>query len=160
VVDLRALKDITVDENTNVARVGTGNRLGDVALALAAYDRGIPHGTCPYVGIGGHAGMLIGHFLKFGSLTRLLAHGGFGFPSRMWGLTLDNIKSVELVLPNGTAVKVSDNEQSDLFWVSVSCSLVKSSLLNFFIRLYEERVARSALPLQSNSTHTLFRLQA
>lgn len=56
-MDLRAFKDITVDAHSNIARVGVGNRLGDIALTLAAHGRGIPHGTCPYVGIGGHAGM-------------------------------------------------------------------------------------------------------
>lgn len=160
VVDLRALVDINVDESSGVAQVGTGNRLGDVALALAAYNRGIPHGTCPYVGIGGHAGMLIGHPLKSRALTRVLAHGGFGFPSRMWGLTLDNIKSLELVLPNGTATKVSDNEQSDLFWVSMSFSFVKLFSIICFTRLCEERVAHLALRQQSNSIHTLSHLQA
>lgn len=56
VVDLRELREIQVDSTTGLAHIGTGNRLGDIALAIGANGRGLPHGTCPYVGIGGHAG--------------------------------------------------------------------------------------------------------
>ncbi|KAF9445946.1 glucooligosaccharide oxidase [Macrolepiota fuliginosa MF-IS2] len=99
VVDLRSFKDITFDSGNNTARVGTGNRLGDIALALGAHERAIPHGTCPYVGVGGHA-----------------AYGGYGFTSRMWGLTLDNVVSIELALANGSLIKASENDHPDLFW--------------------------------------------
>ncbi|PFH53654.1 Glucooligosaccharide oxidase [Amanita thiersii Skay4041] len=97
VVDLKSLSQITVSSNT--ATIGTGNRLGDVALALNAKGRAIPHGTCPYVGIGGHS-----------------SYGGFGFTSRMWGLTLDMITSMDVVLANGTSTTVSKDQSPDLFW--------------------------------------------
>jgi len=99
VVDLSNLKQITVNAKTGTASVETGNRLGDVALALNAKGRALPHGTCPYVGIGGHA-----------------AYGGFGFASRLWGLTLDNTVSADVVLANGTIAKASSTVNSDLFW--------------------------------------------
>lgn len=35
----------------------------------------------------------------------------------MWGLTLDTIQSLEVVLANGTVTTVSDKKHSDLFWV-------------------------------------------
>jgi hypothetical protein len=47
---------ISVDSTTSIATIGTGNRLGDIALSLNNVGRGLPHGTCPYVGIGGHSG--------------------------------------------------------------------------------------------------------
>ena len=56
VIDLSKIKDIVVDQETGTAVVGAGNRLGDIALGL--FDQGgraIPHGTCPLVGLGGHA---------------------------------------------------------------------------------------------------------
>ena len=56
VIDLLKIKDIVVDQETGTAVVGAGNRLGDIALGL--FDQGgraIPHGTCPLVGLGGHA---------------------------------------------------------------------------------------------------------
>ena len=48
---------ISVDPTSFVATIGPGNRLGDVALGLNDAGRALPHGTCPYVGIGGHSGM-------------------------------------------------------------------------------------------------------
>lgn len=44
-----------------------------------------------------------------------LAFGGWGFTSRMWGLTLDTIQSLDIVLANGTITTVSGSD--DLFWV-------------------------------------------
>jgi FAD/FMN-containing dehydrogenase len=49
VVDLSKLKAITVRSSNNTAVIETGNRLGDVALALNAAGRALPHGTCSYV---------------------------------------------------------------------------------------------------------------
>ncbi|KAJ7151134.1 glucooligosaccharide oxidase [Mycena filopes] len=98
VVDLSLMKNITVASD-GTAHVGAGNRLGDVALALDAHGRAIPHGLFPYVGIGGHSG-----------------HGGFGFTSRMWGLNLDRITEVEVVLANGKITTASLSSNPDLFW--------------------------------------------
>ncbi|KAF8217480.1 glucooligosaccharide oxidase, partial [Mycena galopus ATCC 62051] len=99
VVDMSKLKAITVRSSNNTAIIETGNRLGDVALALNAQGRALPHGTCSYVGIGGHSG-----------------YGGFGFTSRAWGLLLDTIKSATVVLGNGTVVAASPNVNPDLFF--------------------------------------------
>ncbi|EGG03687.1 uncharacterized protein MELLADRAFT_90001 [Melampsora larici-populina 98AG31] len=100
VVDVSRLKTIFVHQSTGQAVIGTGNRLGDMAIGLYSQGgRAIPHGTCPYVGIGGHA-----------------AFGGFGTTSRMWGLTLDNIIGHEVVLANGTIVQASQDSNPDLFW--------------------------------------------
>ncbi len=54
---------VSVDPSTHIAIIGPGNRLGDVALALNNNGRAMPHGTCPYVGIGGHSGNIIHHVL-------------------------------------------------------------------------------------------------
>ncbi|ESK87595.1 glucooligosaccharide oxidase [Moniliophthora roreri MCA 2997] len=99
VLDLSKLKKISYDTESQSAVIEPGNRLGDIALALNEYGRAIPHGRCSYVGVGGHA-----------------AGGGFGFVSRMWGLNLDAVQSVEAVLANGTIVTASSTENSDLFW--------------------------------------------
>jgi FAD/FMN-containing dehydrogenase len=95
------MKAITVRASNNTAIIETGNRLGDIALALNAAGRAIPHGTYSYVGIGGLSG-----------------YGGFGFTSRAWGLTLDTIKSATVVLANGTIAMASSTVNTDLFWVS------------------------------------------
>ncbi|KAF9460058.1 glucooligosaccharide oxidase [Collybia nuda] len=99
VIDMQNFNKITVQASTGTALIESGNRLGDIALALSENGRAIPHGNCPYIGFGGHA-----------------AYGGIGFTSRMWGLTLDTIKSIDMVLANGTILTVSNERNSDLFW--------------------------------------------
>ena len=59
------------------------------------------HGTCPYVGIGGHAGQ-----------------GGFGLPSRAWGLLADQVKSLEIVTADGQIRTASPTQNADLFWAA------------------------------------------
>lgn len=50
--------DTSLREHTGswIANVGAGVRIGNMALALYKQGkRALPHGTCPGVGIGGHA---------------------------------------------------------------------------------------------------------
>lgn len=69
VVDLSNLNDVSVDIATGVATIGAGSRLGDIAIALFNLaGRALPHGTCPLVGIGGHA--------SYGGCVVPLALGG------------------------------------------------------------------------------------
>src|ERR1700753_1772044 len=46
---MRNLKAISVRSSNNTAVIETGNRVGDLALALNAAGRAIPHGSCSYV---------------------------------------------------------------------------------------------------------------
>lgn len=54
IIDMRNMTNIAVSPS-GIATIQTGNRLGDIALELNRHGRGLPHGLCPYVGIGGHA---------------------------------------------------------------------------------------------------------
>ncbi|KAJ7199948.1 glucooligosaccharide oxidase [Mycena pura] len=99
VVDLSGMKGKTYDAATGTAVIQTGNRIGDIALFLNEYGRGMPHGRCAYVGIGGHSG-----------------HGGYGYMSRMWGLTLDVVLSATVVLSDGRIVTASNASNADLYW--------------------------------------------
>ncbi|KAG7098041.1 hypothetical protein E1B28_000017 [Marasmius oreades] len=99
VIDLSNMTAISIDPSSHVATIETGNRLGTIAVELNNAGRALPHGTCPYVGIGGHS-----------------AFGGFGYTSRMWGLTLDTIKTVNAVLANGTISRVTADNYPDLFF--------------------------------------------
>lgn len=99
IVDLRNLNEITLRSDNTVVS-GTGNRLG--ALATGIYNqgkRGLPHGTCPYVGSGGHT-----------------SFGGFGLSSRKFGLLLDTVVSADIVLANGTLITASQTQNTDIFW--------------------------------------------
>jgi len=81
------------------AAVGAGARLGNIYEALGAHGRAIPAGTCPSVGIGGHA-----------------LGGGFGLASRAWGLASDNLVSVQVVTADGKVVVADTAHHADLFW--------------------------------------------
>ncbi|KAG0246887.1 hypothetical protein B0O80DRAFT_496574 [Mortierella sp. GBAus27b] len=101
VVDLAGLGDVKVDSKSGRATVGGGVRLGKLYLEL--YKQGgytINAGTCPSVGIGGHA-----------------LGGGFGLLSRKKGLLIDSIVEMEMVTADGKVLTVSPtNENKDLFY--------------------------------------------
>lgn len=102
IIDLNKMDTVVVDQETWKATVGGGARLRGVTKGF--YDQGkrtIAHGTCPQVGIGGHATV-----------------GGQGPLSRMYGLTLDHVLEAEVVLADGTITKASAEENPDLFFVS------------------------------------------
>ncbi|SPO26895.1 related to Reticuline oxidase precursor [Ustilago trichophora] len=100
VIDLRNLNAINVDKASKTATVGAGVRLG--TLAQKIWDDGkfaLPHGTCPMVGVGGHA-----------------LGGGFGFTTRAWGFLLDRITSMQMVDKDGNVLTVTKDKNSDLWW--------------------------------------------
>ncbi|TGO33430.1 hypothetical protein BHYA_0247g00200 [Botrytis hyacinthi] len=100
VVDMSGFDEILVDQETYIAKIGAGQRLGNVALGIHAQGgRALPHGTCAGVGIGGHA-----------------THGGYGYDSRLWGLALDTIVGLDVVLANGTFIHTSETENTDLWY--------------------------------------------
>ncbi|KAL7267896.1 hypothetical protein RUND412_009501, partial [Rhizina undulata] len=99
-VDMVGFQGVDVDNETKIATVKGGMRLGNMALELFKQgERALPHGTCPGVGIGGHA-----------------SFGGFGLDSRLWGMTLDQITELTAVLANGSIVTATENQHRDLFW--------------------------------------------
>ena len=56
VIDLRNLQKFEMDTNTWHATIGGGSKLSDVTDRLHDHGkRAMAYGTCPGVGIGGHA---------------------------------------------------------------------------------------------------------
>lgn len=99
VIDLESFQQITVGAG-GVAQIGGGVRLGDMALGIFNQSqRALPHGTCPGVGVGGHA-----------------SHGGFGYDSRLWGLTLDTIVGLDVVLANGSFFHATSTAYPDIYY--------------------------------------------
>ncbi|RYP73027.1 hypothetical protein DL771_003895 [Monosporascus sp. 5C6A] len=99
-INLENLQHFSMDESTFVATVGAGLRMGDIdELMYNAGQRFIPHGTSANVGIGGHGTV-----------------GGAGFAWRQYGLTIDYIREVELVLADSTIVRASASQNADLFF--------------------------------------------
>ncbi|KHJ32732.1 putative glucooligosaccharide oxidase [Erysiphe necator] len=100
IISMENFSDVIVDQTTFVAKIGTGQRLGNVAQALFNQGkRALPHGTCPSVGIAGHA-----------------LHGGYGLSSRNWGLTIDHIVGMDVILADGQEIFASDDTNPDIFF--------------------------------------------
>ncbi|TAQ90048.1 hypothetical protein B7494_g1626 [Chlorociboria aeruginascens] len=99
-VDLKHFQQFSMNYDTWQATIGSGTALGDVTQRLHdAGKRAMAHGTCPAVGIGGHATI-----------------GGLGPTSRQWGSALDHVEEVEVVLANSTITRASPTQNPDLFW--------------------------------------------
>jgi hypothetical protein len=89
-----------MDQSTWQATIGAGHLLGDVTdKLLSVGNRAMAHGTCPQVGIGGHATI-----------------GGLGPMSRMWGSALDHVQGVTVILADSSIVTASPTQNSDVFW--------------------------------------------
>jgi FAD/FMN-containing dehydrogenase len=99
VIDLARMNTVDVDPARRVARVDGGALLG--ALDQHAQRVGL---VCP-VGVISHTGV-----------AGLTLGGGMGRLQRMFGLTIDNLLSVELVTAEGDIVRASGGEHPDLFW--------------------------------------------
>jgi FAD/FMN-containing dehydrogenase len=97
IVDVTRMAGVSVSGGTAV--VGAGTHLIDVYSGLAASGRGVPGGSCPTVGI---AGLALG--------------GGVGVVSRAYGLTSDNVLSLEIVTADGQVRTASPSRNPDLYW--------------------------------------------
>ena len=117
VIDLQKFHRVELQGN-GVAKIGAGNRLGDVADALYRQGkRALPHGTCLGVGVGGHS-----------------THGGYGHTSRNWGVMLDTIVKVDMVLPNGTITSASADQNSEIFWAVRGAADSFGVITNFYMQ--------------------------
>ncbi|GLV60865.1 oxidoreductase [Dictyobacter sp. S3.2.2.5] len=99
VIDLSLMKGIRVDPMARTVRVEGGSTWGDVDHATHPFGLATPSGFISSTGVGG-----------------LTLGGGIGYLSRTYGLTIDNLLSVDMVLADGSFVTASADEHPDLFW--------------------------------------------
>jgi len=99
VIDMSHIKGIRVDPTARTVRVEAGCVWGDVDHATHAFGMATPCGFISTTGVGG-----------------LTLGGGIGYLTRQYGLTIDNLLSVDMVLADGRFVTANPNENSDLFW--------------------------------------------
>ena len=99
VCDLSAMRGVRVDPATGRIRVAGGTTLGEMDHATHALGLAVPTGI---IGTTGVAGLTLG--------------GGLGYLSRRYGLSIDALLSVDVVLADGTAVTASESQHPDLFW--------------------------------------------
>ena len=99
VIDLSPMKGIRIDPEARTVRAQAGVLLGELDQATQAFGLAVPAGIVTHTGL---AGLTLG--------------GGIGWLMRKYGLTVDQLLSVDMVTANGELVKASDSENPDLFW--------------------------------------------
>lgn len=99
VIDLAGLHDIQVDPAARTVRVEGGCTWGEVDQATHAFGLATPSGIVSSTGVGG-----------------LTLGGGIGHLTRQYGLTIDNLLAVEMVLADGSLVTANAEQNADLFW--------------------------------------------
>lgn len=98
-IDLSGMKGLHVDLKTRTVRAQPGCRLGDLDRETQVFGLVVPAGIVTDTGI---AGLTLG--------------GGFGWLTRRYGYTCDNLLSADVVTADGFFLKASEKENSDLFW--------------------------------------------
>jgi FAD/FMN-containing dehydrogenase len=93
------MRRVRVDAEKKRAYVEPGAILADLDEAAQRHGLATPVGINSTTGI---AGLTLG--------------GGFGWLTRKYGLTVDNLVSVDVVTANGKRIQASENENADLFW--------------------------------------------
>ncbi len=99
VLDLSQLNTIDVDAAGRTVRAGGGCTWGSVDAATHEAGLATPSGIISTTGVGG-----------------LTLGGGLGHLSRKHGLTIDNLLEADVVLADGSQVRASADENTELFW--------------------------------------------
>ena len=98
-IDFSKMKNVKVESDKKLAYVQPGATLADFDAAAQEHGLATPVGINSTTGI---AGLTLG--------------GGFGWLTRLYGMTVDNLVSAEVITADGKKLKVSENENTDLFW--------------------------------------------
>ena len=98
-IDLSLMKSVRVDPAARTARVEPGATLADFDREAQAFGLATPLGINSTTGV---AGLTLG--------------GGFGWTTRKFGLTIDNLVSADVVTSDGAFLRASATENPDLFW--------------------------------------------
>jgi FAD/FMN-containing dehydrogenase len=98
-LDLSLMRGVWVDPRSRTARAQAGCLLGDVDRETQV------HGLAAVLG-----------FVSATGIAGLTLGGGFGYLSRRFGWTSDNVRSMEIVGADGRLVRASEEDNPDLFW--------------------------------------------
>jgi FAD/FMN-containing dehydrogenase len=99
VIDLTGMRSVHVDPDARIAYVDGGATLGDFDHEAQAFGLATPLGINSTTGV---AGLTLG--------------GGFGWLSRMYGLTVDKLIGAEIVTADGRRRHIGPQQEPDLFW--------------------------------------------
>lgn len=98
-IDLSQMRSVRIDPEAETARVEPGCTLADFDHEAQAFGLATPLGINSTTGV---AGLTLG--------------GGFGWLSRKYGMTVDNLLSADVVTAEGKLVHASKKQNPDLFW--------------------------------------------
>lgn len=98
-LDMSSMKGVAIDADARIARAQAGCLLGDVDRETQL------HGLAAVLG-----------FVSNTGIAGLTLGGGFGYLTRQYGWTCDNVRAIELVTADGRLVRASEKENPDLFW--------------------------------------------
>lgn len=98
-LDMSLMRGVWVDKKEKVAHAQAGCLLGDVDRETQM------HGLAAVLG-----------FVSLTGITGLTLGGGFGYLTRRWGWTSDNVVGMDVVTADGRLVRASNDENADLFW--------------------------------------------
>ena len=98
-IDLSLMRGVSVDVKGKTARAQGGCTLGDVDRETQVHGLAAVLGFVSATGIGG-----------------LTVGGGFGYLTRRFGYTCDNLVSMEVVTADGKVQRAAADENPDLFW--------------------------------------------
>jgi FAD/FMN-containing dehydrogenase len=99
VIDTSLMKGVFVDPDARTVRAQAGCTLGDVDRETQL------HGQAAVLG-----------FVSATGIAGLTTGGGFGYLTRKYGWTCDNLVAMEVVTSEGAVVRASDTEHPELFW--------------------------------------------
>lgn len=99
VLDVSAMRGVSMDAANRRVRAEGGALIGDVDRATQEHGLAVPLGLVSATGVAG-----------------LSLAGGYGFLRRKHGLSCDNMLAVELVTADGREVRASSDEEPELFW--------------------------------------------
>src|SRR5215470_17145578 len=93
------MRGVHVDPESKTVRVQGGATWGDCDRETQLFGLAVPAGVVSTTGVAG-----------------LTLHGGLGHLRRKYGLTIDNLLSVDIVTADGQVRRASATENEDLFW--------------------------------------------
>jgi FAD binding domain-containing protein len=100
-LDMSRMSRVEVDVDASLVRVGPGCTLGDVDRATQEHGLATVFGFISETGV---AGLTLG--------------GGFGYLTRRFGWTVDNLEAVEIVTADCHVRHASRSEHEDMFWAA------------------------------------------
>jgi FAD/FMN-containing dehydrogenase len=98
-IDMSLMRGVWVDSEKTIARAQGGCLLGDVDRETQL------HGLAAVLG-----------FVSLTGIAGLTLGGGFGYLTRRWGWTADNVVGMDVVTADARLVRASNDENQDLFW--------------------------------------------